>query len=363
MNILDQTAKLQKVDPRGILASAGLFPEQVNQAWHEAAALRLPEKFSRALNVVVAGMGGSALGARIIDSLAFENLRLPLEIVGDYRLPAYVNRHSLVVVSSYSGNTEEALSCFREAQDKGAMIFVISADGRLSEMAVKTKTPAYLFSPKLNPSKQPRMGLGYSLAGELALFAKLGFISLDDPQMSEAINHLKARAGLFTENVSLAKNPAKKLAWALRGHAIGLVSAEHLTGGAHAFQNMLNENGKTLAVNFKLPEMNHHLLEGLSYPIGLRRGWLFLLIESPSYDMVIRNRYQITKSVLGKQGFEVLNWEVEGRTRLSQALDLILTAGFASAYLAVIRKTDPAPIPWVDLFKAEMEKMRKVAKE
>lgn len=358
MSILDNQTKLAKLDSTGLLVSAKLFPDQVSRAFSEVSSLKLKPDFSRALNVVVAGMGGSALGARIIDSLAFEDLTLPLEIIAGYRLPAYVNRHTLVVVSSYSGNTEEALSCFREAQSKKAMVFVICAGGKLKSLAEKADVPGYFLSPRLNPSGQPRMGLGYSLSAELALFSKLGFISLEKNHLSEAVNHLKERATAFSPNRFSPQNPAKELAIKLRRFSIGLVSAEHLTGAAHAFQNMINENSKTFSVSFELPELNHHLLEGLDFPKTLRQNMLFLLIKSPLYDKVLKRRFQITESVFLKRGLKTLSWGVKGRTRLIQALDLVLTAGFVSAYLAFIRKIDPAPIPWVDYFKKEIEKKR-----
>jgi glucose/mannose-6-phosphate isomerase len=355
MNILDNPAQLRKLDPTGVLASAKLFPDQLARSWREAGEIRLPPTYSRALNLVVAGMGGSALGARIIDGTSYENLTLPLEIVADYHLPAYVNRHSLVIVSSYSGNTEESLSCFREARARRAMVITISTGGKLGHLAVKHQTPLYLIKPAFNPSGHPRMGLGYSLGGELAIISKLGFIHLEESQVNEAVNHLRHRLGEFSENIPTPQNYLKSLVKSMQKQAIGLVSAGHLSGAAHAFQNMLNENSKTFALSFVIPELNHHFLEGLKYPAALRRNLLFLLIESETYDKVIKNRFKITGEVLKKQGFKTLSWEVKGRSPVIQALDLVQAGGLISAYLALERQLNPGPIPWVDYFKTRME--------
>lgn len=356
MPILDNPARLRRLDPSGILASAKLFPDQLARGWRDAVSPKLPVAYSRALNLLVAGMGGSALGARIIDSLAFENLTLPLEIVSGYRLPAYVNRHSLVIISSYSGNTEESLACLREALDRHAMIIAVTAGGKLADLAAKHRLPFFRITPTFNPSGQPRMGLGYSLAAELTIMQRLGFISLEEAQLNESVNHLRSRLDTFSESRPTPANPLKQLVGVLSSRAVALVSAEHLTGAAHAFQNMLNENAKTLAVNFTLPELNHHLLEGLTYPASLKKHWLFLLIVSDSYAKVITTRFKITGGVLNKQGYQTVIWPVEGRTRLIQALDLVQTGGLVSTYLAFTRGTDPGPIPWVDYFKDRLAK-------
>ena len=333
-----------KLDRSSVLESAQLLPDQIEQAWEEFQAIEIPEKFKKVKNVVVAGMGGSALGARIIDSLKFEILDVPLEIVNGYHLPAYANQDSLVIISSYSGNTEETLACLDEALKRKCAVFAIASNGQLAKTVEKRQIPAYIFRPKENPSNQPRMGLGYSVSAQLALLAKCQLLKVNDAQIQEVINYLK----------KLKPEPAQKLAQKLKKKIPVLVSSEHLEGSAHAFKNMLNENSKNFSVSFVIPEMNHHLLEGLARPSQNKKLLKFVFIESDFYDQPIKIRFKVTKEVVKKNKIPWLSLELTGRTRLIQVFELIYFASLTSIYLALLSGFDPAPIPWVDYFKEQL---------
>jgi len=343
------------LDP-SILASAALLPEQIKQAWEEVSALKLPEEFKKVGNIIVAGMGGSALGARIIDALAFEILTVPLEIVNGYHLPAYVGPNSLVIISSYSGNTEETVSCAVEAIKKKAQIFLISTGGKIGLLSKKKKLPAYIFNPKFNPAKQPRLGLGYSIASQMAVLARSGLINLEKGQLTEVINFLKDQEEKASLSTPISRNPAKQMAQALKGRAIAIISSEHLVGAAHAFKNMINENSKNFAAGFSIPEMNHHLLEGLAHPRQNRKFLKFVFLESALYDSEIKKRFKITQEIVRRNKVPVFNWVLKGRTRLTQVFEVVYLGAFVSSYLALAYRVDPIPIPWVDYFKAELKK-------
>jgi len=329
------------------LKSIQMFPEQIKQAWKEVNQSKIPSDFKKAKNIIIAGMGGSALGARIIDSLKFENLKIPLEVITGYQLPAYADQDSLVIISSYSGNTEEPLNCFHQAIEKKCRLWAITTGGQLAELVKKNKIPAYIFQPQFNPSQQPRLGIIYSVIGQMAFLAKAGLINLDEIAIKEAIAELKKTS---------IQEPAQSLAAKLQNKIVIIISAEHLNGTAHAFKNMLNENSKTFSVRFSLPELNHHLLEGLSYPQTNKKNLKFLTLESDFYDDQIKKRMAVTKKVIVKND---LTWEaikIEGKNRLIEVLGTLQLAGFVSLYLAEIYKIDPLTIPWVDFFKKELKK-------
>ena len=151
-------------------------------------------------------------------------------------------------------------------------------------------------------------------------------------------------------------NSAKKLAHDLKERMIVLIAAEHLIGASHGFKNMLNENSKTFAVRFSLPEMNHHLLEGLAFPAQNKQVLKFLFLVSDLYDSKIEKRIEITRRVIEKNGIETKMKKINGQTRLSQVLSLLYLGSFTSAYLAFLNNLDPAPIPWVDYFKKALKK-------
>jgi glucose/mannose-6-phosphate isomerase len=353
--ILDDPKAIKKLDKTGMLESASLLPDQIKQTWEEVFKVRIDvSKFRQAENIIAAGVGGSSLGAKIIDSLNFEVLKVPLEVVTSYHLPAYANRKSLVIVSSYSGNTEETLSCYREAVRRGCQVFTITNNGQLAELATKNRTPLYLLLPRYNPSHQPRMGLGYSITAQLALMARVDLIHFDEAQVTRIIRHLESLRGDFIAGGDSDTNQIKKLAPAFKDKAVAICSAEHLIGAAHAFKNMVNENSKTFAVRFSLPEMNHHLLEGLGFPQSAKKTLKFLFLESDIYDQKIKKRLKITQQVIDKNGYDWVSLKLNGHTRVEQAFEVVYLGGFFSVYLGLLNNVDPAPIPWVDFFKEQL---------
>lgn len=328
-----------------VLESIKLLPEQIRQAWEEIEKIKIPSKFKRAKNIIVVGMGGSALGGRIIDSLKFEALKVPLEIINGYRLPAYAQKNSLVIASSYSGNTEETVACFIEAQKRKCPTFVISTGGKLAELAQKNKLAAYIFEPRYNPSGQPRLGLGYSIMAQLAFLAKCNLMSLEKTQVTELLSQLKK---------TKAEKTSQEIASKFKEKIIILISAEHLNGAAHAFKNMLNENSKTFSVRFSLPEMNHHLLEGLSYPIENKKILKFLFLESNFYDQKIKKRIKVTKEVLDKNEISWQSLKIQEEDRLIEVFKTVFLGGFISFYLAQLYGINPVLVPWVDFFKKQL---------
>ena len=356
MKVLDDFKKIRREDKNFVLASIEALPYQIKQTWEELEEIKIPNNFKKVANIVVIGMGGSALGARMIDALAFEVLDVPLEIVNGYHLPAYADQQTLVVVSSYSGNTEETISSYLEAARRNCQVFVITSDGRLAELAAKNQNPAYIFQPKYNPSGQPRLGLGYSIVAQLGLLAKCGLVRLKDAQISEVFNYLQEKEEKFTPEIPTSQNEAKKLAFSLKGKVPVLISSEHLVGASHAFKNMLNETAKTFSMKFTLPEMNHHLLEGLMNPKENRENLKFLFLQSEFYDLEIEKRFQITQDVVRRNEIEIELWQAKGRTRLIQVFETIYFGAFVSFYLTIFYQVDPATIPWVEFFKEELKK-------
>lgn len=353
---LDNFKKIKVLDRSSVLEAASLFPDQINQTWEEVSRLEFLSPPAEIKNIIVVGMGGSALGARIIDSLSFEVLKVPLEIVNGYHLPAYVGKNSLVLISSYSGNTEETLSGYQEARKKAGSVFLITTNGKLAKWAKKDHQPAYVFKAPFNPSGQPRLGVGYSVAAQLAVLSYYRLIRVEKSQISQVINDLedlKEKLGLATP---VKQNPAKKMAKCLQGKIIVLVSSEHLNGATHAFKNMLNENSKVFSTRFSLPEMNHHLLEGLAFPKENKKILKFLFIDSSIYDPEIKKRLKVTQEVVAKNRVDLEVLKIKSRTRLGQVLELVMFGEFTSAYLGFLNGLDPAPIPWVDFFKERLSK-------
>jgi len=335
------------------------YPRQLKQSWDEIMGLYIPEDYNKVKQVVFCGMGGSALGARIVDSLVFSRLRVPFEIFNDYHLPAYVNDETLVIVSSYSGGTEETLESLHEALSRGSKVFGITTGGRLGEILHKRKIPSYIFNPINNPSGQPRMSIGYAVGSTLAILTKLGAIHFTTSEIDEADLAMTKALTEFHENSPETTNLAKLFAKKLKNKLPILVASEHLIGACHTLKNQFNESAKTFSVLFELPELNHHLMEGLARPAKMKSEMHFIFISSNLYSEEVKKRYPITSGVVEKNGIENSTFSPRSSTKLAQIFEFLALGSSVVYFLTKDYGIDPLIIPWVDYFKKELAKGNK----
>ncbi|MBU0597516.1 SIS domain-containing protein, partial [Patescibacteria group bacterium] len=318
--------------------------------------IKIPKSYSKVDNILINGMGGSGLGGHIIKSVFTEKIKVPFEVINSYTLPGYVNSHTLYIISSYSGTTEEPLNTFNEARRRGAKILVISSGGTLGRWAKKYKLPGYVFNPRFNPSNQPRMGLGYSVAGQLAMLKKCGHVNISDNEFKKVINVIVSLHKQFGTGVTAPRNKAKQLALKLKNRIPIIIAAEHLSGNAHAMANQLHENSKTFTPYYLISELNHHLMEGMQFPPSNVRSLMWVFIESPLYLQKIQKRFKITKRVLDKYKVSYLNYSVRQKARLAQVFEVLVFGSYVNYYLAILGNVNPSLIPYVDYFKKELKK-------
>jgi glucose/mannose-6-phosphate isomerase len=218
--ILDNRSKIKKLDSQNMLGSLELLGEQVKQMCKQK--VTLPASYRKVKNVVVLGMGGSTLGSHVIKALYANTLTVPVDIINGYHVPASVSEHTLVIVSSYSGTTEEPVAAGKEALAKKAKVLTISSGGTLKTWALKNKLPAILFTTENNPCGSPRMGLGYSIVGQLLIFAAAGLISLSEKESKIILTTIAKYQALFGVDVPSRYNFAKGLALASVGKQFGM---------------------------------------------------------------------------------------------------------------------------------------------
>lgn len=351
---LNDRHAISQLDKSNVLGSIEQLPDQIQDAWEQTEHQNNTAYAEGVDHVIVSGMGGSALGAYVIQSLAKQSLKVPLEVVNDYTLPAYVNNKTLVILSSYSGTTEETLTAAKEAELKGAKIAVISAGGELAQLAQTKQYPCYLINPRYNPSNQPRMAIGYAIVGQIGLLKSFGLIDTSSIHIDQIITFLKQNAQqLMPESTN---NLAKQLAASVTDKIIYLVSAEHLTGPTHVINNQLNENAKHLTVELKLPELNHHYMEGLPHPEAAKARCHFWFINSALYTPKLQLRLALTQDVVTQNGYSSAIINLTATDKFVQAFELIQLGAYTNFYLAMLHGIDPAPIPWVDYFKAQLKK-------
>lgn len=340
-----------------VLDSIIKLSNQCQQAWEEVKKLSLPISYKKAKNIVCAGMGGSGYGVRMVKSLYGNETttRVPIEGVNNYHLPGYVNEDTLVIASSYSGNTEETLSVVVAAGKKNCHIFGITSGGKLADFLSKHNFPGYIFKPQFNPSSQPRLGQGYMLIGLIAILSRLGFIALEDEQITGLISFLRENSRNLQPKDN--NNFGKKLANRLKNRIPIIIVADFLEGAAYVVRNQLNETAKQLALYYLIPELNHHLIEGLQHPCQNRQLLSFVFIDSMFYDKRNRKRMIITKEVVEKNGIDTHLFMLKGDSLLTQSMELVQFGSFLSFYLAGVNNVNPEDVPWVNYFKKKLEKL------
>ena len=354
--LLDSREQIAELDKSTVLASIEQMSSQVQQIWEIAQGLSFDPSYKEVTNVVVAGMGGSVLGTHVIQTVFKDELKVPVTIVPDYTLPEFVNENTLVIASSYSGTTEETIAATEDAIKKGAKVTGITSGGRLAELLKEHNFPVLVFEPTYNPSGQPRMGLGYSIFGQIALFAQAGLLKVTETEYTAVLEAIAKAHLLSGADILADENPAKVLAFEFSTVVPVITAAGHLEGPAHVFANQLNENSKTYSEYRVIPELNHHLMEGLQFPKNLDSAIMFFLVESKLYAQNNQLRMKLTGEVLDKNHIDHRSLVLESATKLEQAFEMLVFGAYTTFYLSMLHGLDPAPIPWVDWFKEQLKK-------
>lgn len=354
-SILDDISLISKLDKNNSLTSIRNLARQIEFVFNDASLFNF--NFSRKYDlVVVCGMGGSNYGARIARSLYAQEIPIPIEIISDYTLPKYVSDKSLVICISYSGETEETLACLGEALERNLDVIGISRGGSLAQILKSENKIYYTFNDELNPSLQPRLGQGYLIFALMAVLVKLNLLKINPLEVKNLAEFIANINRTLDSTVLTKENMAKKLALISFERSINLIAADFLEGAVHAVRNPLNETGKQFANYFILPEVNHHLLEGIGIPKSLRTQSLFILINSKFYPPKIQKRLKLTEEVIKKNGIPLEIIELSGDNKLNQVFELIQIGSFLSFYLAILNGKNPAEIPWVDYFKKKLSR-------
>ena len=328
------------------LKSINLLGAQIKQSYGEALKIKLPADFKGIDKIITCGMGGSQLGIELIKSLFADKLSVPILQIHDYYLPKYADGNSLILLLSYSGTTEEVLTILKEAKKKTKKIIAITVGGSLAQAAQKNNWPLYRFDPINNPSNQPRLGTGYMIGSVLAFLQQLNLLKLTSAEFAEVVKSARISDAL--------KVKSKKLADFLKNKVPVIITAEHLQANAHIMANQINESAKQRCYFFQLPELNHHLLEGLEFPQEGKRRLSFIFLFSKNYYSRNQKRFKITQTVLRKQKIICRQIEFKGG-KIEESLQALALGSLLSYELAKINKVDPNKIVWVNYFKQQMQ--------
>jgi glucose/mannose-6-phosphate isomerase len=347
---LDSASPYRQFDKSGMLEHLHGFPEQCQKAWEKVVKLELPREYTKVSNVVIVGMGGSAIGGDMVRRLALAESKVPVWVHRDYGLPAFVDATSLVIASSYSGNTEETLSGFTKASGNRAKKLVITSGGRLKQLADQEGIPSFV----IDCQAPPRVAFPYNFIPLVGIFQKLGLLTDKSADLQEAVGILKRLSQDFVETRSLVSNPAKQLATKVHGHVAIVYGAEMLSEVAQRWKAQFNENSKAWAFFESFPELNHNAVVGYEFPIAVKDRILVFMLRSSSLHPRNLLRYEITVKLLARAGIAHELVEAKGKSALAQMLSSIFLGDYASFYLSMLNEVDPTSTDAINFVKQSL---------
>jgi glucose/mannose-6-phosphate isomerase len=319
------------------------FPENIKEALNIAEASTLKKPVNQTTNIVMCGLGGSGIGAKMVANWLQDELKIPVTQVNDYTLPGFVNENTLVIGSSYSGNTEETTIALEDAKLRGCHIIAICSGGKLEQFC-KANDYDYILVPGGNP---PRSALAYSVIQLLHIFATLGFSS------HQRKEEMIAAGAFISEQQDEIHALAKEMAAHLFGK-VGVYYAETKYEGIIVrARQQFNENSKYLGWHHVIPEMNHNELVG--WTGGDER---FAPIFFDTGDLHPRNykRFEISKAAIEKKCGKVLSVNARGNSFIERSIYLINIVDWASYYLCEMNGADIIDIEIIDYLKGELAK-------
>ncbi len=344
--------EVRRWDTEGMYEAIRAFPEQLADGRMRAIAQKasVGGLLERPLqSVLVAGMGGSAIAGDLLRALAEDHARIPVAVSRSYRLPTWVNEHTLVIASSYSGNTEETLSAFAEAEQRGAHRMAITTGGFLKEQAVASDVPVV----DLVPGLQPRAALSYSAAALITCGQWLGLHAVRDADWQEAVAITGSQRTQW-QDPDDKDNWAANLAATLQPLLPVIYSSIHLEVANVRWRNQIHENSKSFAVGNLLPEMNHNEVMGWArFGNELSRLGVVVLRDVEEHPRT-RQRLDITRALIRHAAGHWEEVTSTGTSRMARILSLMYMSDWVSFYLAIRHRIDPSPVELISTLKARL---------
>lgn len=342
---------IKRYDGSNLRAVIAAFPEQLRDAIAIATnALKgslIDQGYS---NIVLGGLGGSAIGGDLVRSYLGNDLIVPFEIVRGYDLPEYVDENTLLIISSYSGNTEESLSLFHQAIERDIRPVCITAGGELLREAQEIG----LTSIVLPKGFQPRAALAYSFTSVLLTVQAAGLCSIEEQALENTVKLCDELSKKYSQLST--DNDALTIAQELTAAIPVIYSASDVLGIVnYRWRGQIQENAKHLVFGNVLPEMNHNEILAWDHPEDAITKFKVVYLRSPQDEHPrVEKRFDILEGILNSKGLNVRTIHATGNDRLSRMFSLLVLADWVSFYLAMLNETDPTPIPAIDQLKAAL---------
>ena len=351
---LDDHKVYNRLDPANMREHLHGLPGQCRTAWYKARGFDLPQDYAEIDKVVVLGMGGSAIGGDLARSLLLSKGKPILFVNREYDLPGFVDEKTLVIASSYSGNTEETLSAFSQAVKGTCKKLAMTTGGELKTLAENAGVPVF----HIDIVSQPRAALGYSFIPLLAFMQRLGFVEDKSGEVETMTKDLEKLQGELKETVSTGSNWAKELASKMHNRIAVIYGAGILSEVARRWKTQINENSKSWAFYEIFSELNHNAVVGYQFPQELYSKIFVVLLRCPSLHPRILVRYQVTNDLLEQNAISHQFVDSQGDSQLSQMMRLIYLGDWVSYYLAILNDTDPTPVKAIDYLKKRLSESK-----
>lgn len=347
---LDDYTRFAEIDVQDMQAHIDGLPDQLNTAWELGTSLSLPA-WAGIEKVVIAGMGGSAIGADLVAAYIAPRCPIPVVVHRNYSLPAWADgENTLVVASSHSGNTEETLSSFKAAQERNCRILALSTGGQLADLTKNSGGNLWQFEHQ----GQPRAAVGYSAGLLLAAFSRLGFIPDPQDDLRSAVDAMRSQQEGLRPSVPATRNLAKRLAGQIVDRWVVVIGTDILAPVARRWKSQISEIGKAWGQFEDLPEVDHNTLAGLVFPENMLSQTMALFLRAPSYHPRNMLRTDLTKTTFMVEGLNTDFIDGQGDTPLAQQWTVLHLGDYTAYYLAMAYEIDPTAIPTIEMFKQQM---------
>ena len=349
MTDLDDPQALRMADPQGMLDAVLGMPSDCRSAYDSARQVdQLPSPEGVA-SVTFCGMGGSAVSGDVVRSVFLERLGLPVEVNRSPVLPEHCDSHTLVVCSSYSGNTAETLTAFRTALGRGCRVLVVTSGGTIADEAAEHG----IATVRVPPGFQPRAALGHLGFASLGALESMGILPPLATDVTEAVAEIQAALTEMAPDVKTENNPAKALATRIGDRSPVIWGADGIGSVAAArWKTQMNENGKVPAFWSSMSELDHNEVVGWTAPFGER--FFVVGLRHDGEDPQLAPRFPLSYDIVRAAGGEVEEVPARGSSALARLMSLVIVGDLTSVYLAIGRGVDPTPVPVIERLKAAL---------
>jgi len=348
---LNNVEQIADNDPGKMLEALWNLPEQCEEALAIGRGVKIPADYGQVSNIVVTGLGGSAIGGDFLRLFVSDKAGVPVIVNRDYTLPKFVDSKTLLFAVSYSGNTEETISAYSDAVSRGARIVALTNGGKLREMAEKDGFPVIVVPAGISP----RAATGYLLVPTLTVLETIGLIGDLTPEINEMTTVLRSLREQLRPEITVDRNQAKSTALRLKGKIPVIWAAGGNTEVvATRWKGQINENGKAPAYWNVFPELNHNEIVGFEEPQDLLKQMEIIILRDKHDHPRVRLRMDISKEIILDTVSGITEIWSSGEGRLARLFSLTYIGDYVSVYLAALYGIDPTPVKKIDYLKNKL---------